>query len=190
MGSVSGLYTRNMVRVPSPAPDVAPAYRVSVTRADNGPNGGWLAEVEGVPESSARGETPEEAVARSMSTLTARSSDGPGGEAKAEAMSRRSGKILVRMPVALHDELAKAAGAEGVSLNQLITGFLAGAVAWRGAGDAPGAKSVSTSSPSSAGGGTDSERLMRIALAVNLGAVVIAAIAALVLIVLAWQHGW
>jgi hypothetical protein len=32
--------------------------------------------------------------------------------------------------------------------------------------------------------------MMRIALAVNLGAVIVAAIAAVVLIVLAWQHGW
>jgi HicB family len=186
------LYTRNMARAPSPAPDLAPAYRVSVTRADDGANGGWLAEVEGLPECSARGETPEEAIARSMSTLTGRFPDGSvGGETKTEAMSRRSGRILVRMPVTLHDELAKAAGAEGVSLNQLITGFLAAAVAWRGGGEAQaGAKSTSTASATSARRGPESERLMRIALAVNLGAVVVAAIAAVVLIVLAWQHGW
>ena len=40
------------------------------------------------------------------------------------------------MPATLHDELARAAESEGVSLNQLITGVLAGAVEWRFA-DAP-----------------------------------------------------
>jgi predicted HicB family RNase H-like nuclease len=171
-----------MVRAPSPAEGDAPAYRVSVTRAD-GSNGDWLAEVEGAPECSARGQTAEEAVARSMSTLTAR--DGSGGEAKAEA-SRRSGRILVRMPVTLHDELANAASAEGVSLNQLITGILASAVAWRRNGDAAAA----LGGAGTADGSAASPRLTRIALAVNLGAVVVAAIAAIVLIVIAWQNGW
>jgi RNA polymerase sigma-B factor len=42
-----------------------------------------------------------------------------------------SGRLLVRMPATLHDELARAAEREGVSLNTLVTGALAGAVGWR-----------------------------------------------------------
>lgn len=172
--------------MPSPAQGLAPAYRVSVTPVENGQNRGWQAEVEGLPECSARGETVEEAVARSMSTLSAQVADGPGDESKAETTSRRSGRILVRMPVTLHDALADVASAEGVSLNQFITGVLAGAVAWRrdgGAvrtGSAAGADEADILSP----------RLTRIALFVNLGAVVIVALAAIVLLVLAWQNGW
>jgi hypothetical protein len=157
---------------------------VAVTR-DEGPNGGWLAEVDGLPECSARGQTPEEAVARSMSALSARFPDASGGETKAEA-SRRSGKILVRMPVTLHDELASAASSEGVSLNQLITGILAAAVAWRRNGEAA-FPVASAGRPDASAAPTG---LTRIAIAVNLGAVVIAAIAAIVLIVIAWQNGW
>jgi len=199
-----------MVRVPpSPAePPLAPSYRVSVTRADGEANGGWVAQVEGFPDSSGRGDTPEEAIGRSMSALSdgvaeasaevapgeeAPAGEAPAEEAKAEATSSRSGRLLVRMPATLHDELANAAGAEGVSLNQLITGILAGAVSWRGdEGTKVGLRGADSTSRSSAGsaGEADSGRLMRIALAVNLGAVVVAAVAAIVLIVIAWQHGW
>jgi HicB family len=42
-----------------------------------------------------------------------------------------SGRLLVRMPPTLHADLAGAADKEGVSLNSLIVGVLAGAVAWR-----------------------------------------------------------
>jgi HicB family len=42
-----------------------------------------------------------------------------------------SGRLLVRMPPTLHADLARAADNEGISLNSLIVGVLAGAVAWR-----------------------------------------------------------
>jgi hypothetical protein len=38
------------------------------------------------------------------------------------------------MPRTLHEELAKASDRDGVSLNQFITGVLAGAVDWRNEG--------------------------------------------------------
>jgi len=44
--------------------------------------------------------------------------------------SRYSGRVLLRLPVSLHAELARAAEAEGVSLNQFMVGALAGAVHW------------------------------------------------------------
>ncbi len=39
-----------------------------------------------------------------------------------------SGKVLVRMPPALHEQLVKAAEEQGVSLNQLVVALLAGGV--------------------------------------------------------------
>jgi hypothetical protein len=45
--------------------------------------------------------------------------------------STHSGRLLVRMPPTLHADLARAADNEGISLNSLIVGVLAGAVAWR-----------------------------------------------------------
>jgi hypothetical protein len=42
-----------------------------------------------------------------------------------------SGRLLLRMPRTLHEQLAKASERDGVSLNQFITGVLASAVDWR-----------------------------------------------------------
>ena len=97
------------------------------------------------------------------------------------------------MPATLHDELAHAAEAEGVSLNQWITSALASAVGvedrrratrtgQRRATDAPG--------PTAEPAPVLSPRLTRVALAANLAVVLIAAIAAIALLVAAWQSGF
>jgi predicted HicB family RNase H-like nuclease len=39
-----------------------------------------------------------------------------------------SGKVLVRMPPALHEQLSRLAEEQGVSLNQLVVSLLAGGV--------------------------------------------------------------
>lgn len=39
-----------------------------------------------------------------------------------------SGKLIVRMPPALHEQLAAKAAEQGVSLNQLIVALLAGGI--------------------------------------------------------------
>src|SRR3954449_12908914 len=83
-----------------------------------------------------------------------------------------SGKLLVRMPRTLHAELARAADAEGVSLNQFITGALTGAVGWRAAGDARPVPGRS--------------RTLTIVLAANLAVLAIAAVVAVAALVLAW----
>ena len=83
-----------------------------------------------------------------------------------------SGKLLVRMPRTLHAELARAADAEGVSLNQFIIGALTGAVAWRAGGDGRPAPTRS--------------RTLTIVLAANLAVLGVAAVVAVAALVLAW----
>src|ERR671922_1050126 len=51
-----------------------------------------------------------------------------------------SGRLLLRMPRSLHEELARASDREGVSLNQFITGALSSAVGWRRADGIPPGK--------------------------------------------------
>jgi hypothetical protein len=98
-------------------------------------------------------------------------------EARPEKAARHSGRLLVRMPATLHDELARVAETEGVSLNQLITGVLAGAVGWRSDEDpAPSARGTS--------------RTTRIALVANFVVVGLAAVAAIVLLAVALRDGW
>jgi hypothetical protein len=103
--------------------------------------------------------------------------DGVGDVSEPQSKAKHSGKLLVRMPATLHDELARAAESEGVSLNQLITGVLAGAVGWR----APGEEA-----PRSGG----STRATRIALIANLAVVLVVAVAAVALLAVAWRDGW
>jgi hypothetical protein len=73
-----------------------------------------------------------------------------------------------------------------VSLNQLITGVLAGAVEWRS-----GEERARRSTPAGTGAPeTLPARLTRAALAANLAVVLIAAILAFALLVAAWRAGF
>ena len=105
-------------------------------------------------------------------------------EVQPEQRATHSGRLLVRMPQALHAELARAAEREAVSLNALITRTLAGAVGWQDAeeGDRPPAPARE---PSGRG-----RSWTTIALAANLVAVVVAALVAIVLLVVAFKHGF
>jgi predicted HicB family RNase H-like nuclease len=183
-----GLYTRNVVRVPSLTGDRAASYRISLVRAGDEPDSSWLAEVDELPECSSRGSTPVEAVQRAWAAIEATSaparSKAPAADGPAEKpAARHSGKLLVRMPATLHDELARTAEAEGVSLNQLITGVLASSVEWR-------SDNRRAASPVTTSEGMSSGRLTRVALAANLAAVLVAAIVAITLLVVAWDAGF
>jgi predicted HicB family RNase H-like nuclease len=182
-----GLYTRNVVRVPSLAENTAASYRISLIRSGEGSDSSWLAEVDGLPNCSRRGASPEEAVQRAWAAVEeVAPALERGEEPKSKAVAQHSGKLLVRMPATLHDELARAAVAEGVSLNQLITGVLAGAVEWRSGVERAGrASGIGVAAPE-----TLPTRLTRAALAANLAVVLIAAIVAFALLVAAWRAGF
>jgi hypothetical protein len=80
------------------------------------------------------------------------------------------------MPAELHAELAQAAEREGVSLNQFITSSLASRIGW---GDAR-----------AAGAETDGDRRTRLVLAAlvaNAIVIGLAALAAIAILVVAWQ---
>ena len=94
-----------------------------------------------------------------------------------------SGRLLVRMPGTLHDELARAAEVEGVSLNQFITGALARAVDWRTEDEGADGPMRRLRKPAPS-------RATWLVLAVNLAVVLLVAAAAITLLVLAWQQGW
>jgi RNA polymerase sigma-B factor len=86
-----------------------------------------------------------------------------------------SGRLLLRMPRTLHEELAKASERDGVSLNQFITGVLASAVDWRSEDGGAGTRR-----------GRGRSRGMAILLAANLLLVGLAAAAAIGFLIAAW----
>ena len=88
-----------------------------------------------------------------------------------------SGRLLLRMPRSLHEELARASDRDGVSLNQFITGVLASAVDWRREDGGPVAEKTAAGRRS---------RGMTILLAVNVVLVGVAAAAAIGFLIAAW----
>ena len=90
-----------------------------------------------------------------------------------------SGRLLLRMPAALHAELARTAEREGVSLNQFITRALAGKIGW--GTDAADDDSGAAATPDRRG------RLIAVALVVNAVVIGLAALAAIGVLVLAWR---
>ena len=84
-----------------------------------------------------------------------------------------SGRILVRMPETLHDELARAAESERVSLNQFITNALSAAIGWQRSPD------LERRAP----------RWLSAAIVTNIVIGVLAGIAAMILLLVALQQG-
>jgi hypothetical protein len=93
-----------------------------------------------------------------------------------------SGRLLLRMPAALHAELAQWAEREGVSLNQFITKALQTRIGWGTDGEEDGAPSASSGSPAN-----DRTRLIAVALVANAIVIGLAAAAAIGVLLLAWR---
>lgn len=188
------MYTPTMVGAPSLAVESAHTYRISLERSGKGADVTWLAVVDELPNCSARGATAEEALRLAWTAANEATGLGESTESVVPTTgARHSGRLLVRMPATLHDELARAAALEGVSLNLLITGTLAAAMRWRapdGNGSALGPVQISgDSDPSRSGSGWLSARSTRLALVANAVVLVIAAIAAIALAIVALQNG-
>ena len=109
-------------------------------------------------------------LATQPSTARANGTKENGGPATKAAYS---GRILVRMPETLHDELARAAESERVSLNQFITNALSAAMGWQ-----------RPPQPE-----RRSPRWLPAAVVTNVVVVVLAGIAALILLVVALNQG-
>jgi len=175
---------------------LARPYRISLQQ--DGRNG-WLAEVDELEGCTAQAPTPHEAASKIHAAMAAWMSAAlsEGREIPApRSVGNPSGRLLLRLPSTLHGTLARAADREGTSLNQFITGALAAAVGWRlGGQEAQSSKTEQEETAASVAPGTprgaqpqiDSRsRLVTIGLIANFVVVGIAAIAAVVLLVLAW----
>jgi RNA polymerase sigma-B factor len=93
-----------------------------------------------------------------------------------------SGRILVRMPSELHEQLARAAEREDISLNRYVNDALSSSVDGT-------AEQVATNDDAGPSTRRRSAPALRVALATNLAVVVLAAVVAVVLLVLALQRG-
>lgn len=111
----------------------------------------------------------------------------PGAEAQKTGTSpSHSGRFLVRMPSTLHEQLARAAEREHVSLNRFVTDVLAASVTSASPTDSPTESPPAEPPPDPP---RQSPRALRLALATNLIVVVLAGVFAVALLVLALQRG-
>jgi RNA polymerase sigma-B factor len=111
----------------------------------------------------------------------------PAKQAPAKASGGHSGRLLLRMPRALHDDLAEAAEREDVSLNRFITGILTAAIRGRPRGE--GSERAAGVEPPELEA-REVPRWLPAAIVANIVVVVVAAVVAIVLLVIAWQNGW
>jgi len=175
-------------------------YAVAVQSDGTGEHARWNAAVEELPGCAAQGRTPDEAVEMlrgameswlSAALAQRREIPLPGEPtAKQRAPLSHSGRFLVRMPAALHAQLAGAAEREQLSLNRFVINVLAASVspATVTQPDAVGRVPAETIERQGVEGRKPS-RAFRLALATNITIVVLAAVAAIVLLVLALQNG-
>lgn len=101
--------------------------------------------------------------------------------AKRKAASGPSGRFLVRMPSTLHEELARAAERENVSLNRFVTDKLSDSVT-----DGPTAHESESALPATS---QSARHRFRMLLVANVVVIVLAALVAIGLLVLALERG-
>lgn len=101
-------------------------YPFELRPLDDEEGGGWLIAFPDLPGCMSDGETPEEAIANGRDAVSA------WIEAAREAGRQiprpgdlPSGKFIARIPRSLHARLAARAKQEGVSMNSLVSAFLA-----------------------------------------------------------------
>ena len=109
---------------------------------------------------------------------------------KAKSANGYSGRILVRMPSELHEQLVQAAERDDVSLNRYVTQALSSSLA-PGDESPPGAESASGDAPAPGDEPAPAPRTrgLRVAVATNLAIIVVAGLAAVILLVLALERG-
>jgi RNA polymerase sigma-B factor len=198
IGAVTGSHT-----VSTLADYLELPYNVAVHADREGDEARWTASVEELPGCSAQGRTPDEAVELLRGAMESwlgaalaqhreipLPGDGTTEGTKQKTSASHSGRFLVRMPAALHTQLAQAAEREHLSLNRFITKILATSISPTAVKpiDQPTLAPHSPDEQPLATAGRPS-RAFRVAIAVNIAVVVTAALAAGVLLYLALRHG-
>jgi predicted HicB family RNase H-like nuclease len=169
-----------------------PYHIVLVRDETGGEEETWTARVEELPGCEARDKSADgaaRAVSKAMEDWLAAALEKGASVPEPRRTPSHSGRLLLRIPQGLHAELAHKADREEVSLNGLITGMLAGAVGWQreGVTEEGGLESLPEASP---GHAAARSKFLPVAIIANIVVVVLAALAAIALLIVAWQNGW
>lgn len=110
----------------------AGAYAATILPLPTSDGGGYMASAIELPGCVATGETEAEALEELRDAIRSwvKTAQEFGDEVPPPTSKHRySGKFVVRVPASLHRSLALRAGAEGVSLNHLVSTLLSGGIA-------------------------------------------------------------
>jgi antitoxin HicB len=115
------------------------AYPFLVRPLSDEDGGGYVAEYPDVPECMGDGATPEEAIVEGRAALEASLATLVefGMKVPPPGAAASSGQWRQRVPKSLHTRLTVRAQREGVSLNTLVTAFIAEGMGRREAGPGP-----------------------------------------------------
>jgi RNA polymerase sigma-B factor len=187
--------TTNTARATVPQHLLDLPYHISVVVDADGRH--WTARVDELPGCEGHGDSPEEAVRSirvAMEQLIADALAKGRAVPEPRSDSGHSGRLLLRMPQSLHRELARAAESQQVSLNHFIASSLTRAVGL------PSSEEPQQTSRRRSGGeraGAETARsdrsdsgLVRLAIVTSLVVGLVAGVAAVVLLILAWQQAW
>ncbi|HWM09972.1 MAG TPA: toxin-antitoxin system HicB family antitoxin [Solirubrobacteraceae bacterium] len=164
-------------------------YRIALTRDGDDEERPWRASVEELAGCEARGSTATDAAARISAALAdwVASARAEGRDVPEPRGARaHSGRLLLRMPQSLHNELAEAAERDQVSLNAYINVLLVTALqSRRSGGVVPPAEGARSDRPVAAEEVAHTARLQRflaVALTANVAVVAIAVTIAVILL--------
>ena len=176
-------------------------YRVLVFRDNEQAEGrAWRAHAEELPGCEAHGDTIEAAVRGVEGAIDEWIDDAVAhGQELPEPRSAASysGRLMLRMPRSLHAELSRAAERDDVSLNRFIGSSLESALASPGRAAGDDAEHAAGDGQAGRGGarrvpalGASGPGRLRLAIVINLIVVLTAGVVAVIVLLVASQHGW
>lgn len=168
-------------------------YRIILTKERRKGANAWLALVEELPGCEARGDTPEEATTalrEEMAVWISQALDqGSPIPRPRTTPGAPDGRLSLEIPESLHESLMLAAIREGLTVDQLVTIALAGAIRWKPGQGEQGSRWIQARANGLMGG--DRSRLgTNRALMLNAGLLVLVALAAVVILIVAVMHGF
>jgi predicted RNase H-like HicB family nuclease len=169
-------------------------YRIILTKERRKGANAWLALVEELPGCEARGDTPEEATTalrEEMAVWIAQALDqGSPIPRPRQTPGAPDGRLSLEIPESLHESLMLAAIREGLTVDQLVTIALAGAIRWKPGQGEQGSRWIQARANGLMGPDRSARLGTNRALMLNAALLVLVALAAVVILIVALTHGF
>lgn len=168
-------------------------YRIILLRERRKGANAWLALVEELPGCEARGDSAEEATQALREVMTswfaAALEEGRAIPRPRSPRRATNGRLALDIPLSLHEALTYAAVREGLTVDELVTVALAGAIRWRPASSEPATQWIESRARAFSGAEGGTRPGLRRAILFNVALLVLLAIAAIAILVVAITHG-